>query len=173
MAAVLKLERAEVERICRETPGIVEIANLNAPGQTVVSGEAPAVASALERFRAGGARVVPLAVSAPFHCSLMKPAALQLARELAAATFRPLRCGLVCNVTAELLKSAEDAPELLERQVTAPVRWLESVRRLQALGARRYLEFGSGAVLTGLLNRILEQPDARAVVDMKSLEEAL
>ncbi len=173
MAAVLKLERPNIERICRETPGVVEIANFNAPGQTVISGERAAVALAGERLKAEGARVVPLKVSAPFHCSLMKSAALQLAQDLSLTPFKAPRFKIVCNVTVEVLATVEDAPDLLERQVTAPVRWLESVRRLEELGAVRYLEFGSGEVLTGLVKRILPASDARAVTDMKALREVL
>ena len=173
MAAVLKTGREHVEEVCEATEGIVELANLNTPEQTVISGEAAAVAAASERLKRERARVVPLKVSAPFHCSLMRPAAEALAADLAGTTFHPPQFGLVCNVSAELLKSANEIPDLLERQVTAPVRWVESVERLAALGATRFMEFGSGSVLTGLVGRILDKPDACAVTDTASLQEVL
>lgn len=173
MAAVLKTDRAHIERVCAETPGVAEIANLNAPEQTVVSGEAAAVQAAAERLKAEGARVVMLNVSAPFHCSLMRPAAERLAADLAQVHFSKPELPIVTNVTADALTSVDEAPALLERQVTAPVRWVETLEKLQELGATRFLEFGSGKVLSGLVKRTLGDVDARAVTDTKSLEEAL
>lgn len=173
MAAVLKLDAEAIARVCEATPGVVEIANDNAPGQTVISGEAAAVRSAGERLRAEGARVIPLKVSAPFHCSLMAPAAERLAGDLARVRFEAPQFPIVCNVTAEPLADPAQAPGLLSKQVTAPVRWREVVATLARLGATRYLEFGSGAVLSGLVKRILPGADARAVTDAASLREAL
>jgi len=173
MAAILKTDRAHVQRVCEATSGVVEVANLNAPEQTVISGEKGAVAAASERLRAEGARAVPLKVSAPFHCRLMKPAAERLAQDLKALTFRTPCFPVVCNVTADVLADASEAPALLEQQVTAPVRWVESLERLRTLGVTRFLEFGSGNVLTGLLKRTLQDPVAFAITDMTTLEEAL
>ncbi len=173
MAAVLKTGRAHVERVCTETDGIVEIANLNAPEQTVVSGEAAAVERAAERLKAEGARTVMLNVSAPFHCSLMRPAAKKLTRDLQKIAFQPPQLPIICNVTADILEDIGDAPGLLERQVTAPVRWVETLERLQSLGVTRFVEFGSGNVLSGLVKRTLKGIPALAITDMKSLEEAL
>lgn len=182
MAAVLKVDEgaiAEVlERFASRTEGagsggVVEVANLNAPGQTVISGSADAVAAASADLKAIGGRVIPLKVSAPFHCSLMTPAAERLAADLAAVRFAAPRFAIVCNVTAEVLPGAEAAAELLTRQVTAPVRWVACVERLAALGATRFVEFGSGDVLTGLVGRILHGADARAVTDPASLAAAL
>lgn len=173
MAAVLKLEPSDVKRICEETEGVAEIANLNSPGQTVISGEAAAVAAAAESLKEAGARVIPLKVSAPFHCSLMAPAAQKLSEDLARISFVRPNFGLICNVTADLLEDVEEAPGLLERQVTAPVRWTETVQKLSGLGVTRFIEFGSGKVLTGLVGRILDKPDALAVTDKASLEETL
>lgn len=173
MAATLKTDRAHVERVCAETPGVAEVANLNAPEQTVISGEAEAVKAAGERLKAEGARVVMLNVSAPFHCSLMQPAARRLAGDLAAVRFHQPGLPIICNVTADVLADVSEAPGLLERQVTAPVRWVETLEKLRELGVTRYLEFGSGRVLTGLVKRTLGDVDARAVTDTKSLEEAL
>lgn len=173
MAAVLKLERQQVEGICREVDGVVEVANLNAPGQVVISGEAVAVAAAAHRLKAQGARLVPLNVSAPFHCSLMRPAAVRLAADLARVRFRPGNLEVVSNVTADVVADVTEAADLLERQVTSAVRWAESVERLAQLGATRFLEFGSGRVLTGLVRRTLPEAQALAVTDMVSMKEAL
>ncbi|MEX2536024.1 MAG: ACP S-malonyltransferase [Trueperaceae bacterium] len=173
MAAILKLDAQFIEQVCSETEGVVEIANLNAPGQTVISGEAKAVGAAGERLARQRARVVPLKVSAPFHCSLMKPAADKLAQDLANITMSLPTFGVVSNVTADLHDDDRAIAGLLVRQVTSPVRWVESLRRLHSLGARRFVEFGSGKVLTGLVSRTLEDVSAQAVVDMASLEEAL
>jgi len=176
MAAVMKLDPAAIRNACRHVEsahGPVEVANLNAPGQTVISGAAAAVAAASERLKAEGGRVVPLKVSAPFHCSLMQPAAERLGRDLAAVRFGEPSFAIVCNVTADVLRSGADAPELLRRQVTSPVRWVESVESLRAHGAQRFVEFGAGKVLTGLIGRIAPDAEARSVVDMASLREAL
>jgi [acyl-carrier-protein] S-malonyltransferase len=175
MAAVLKLEADEIATALQrlEGGGVVEVANLNAPGQTVISGSAQAVADASAALKELGGRVIPLKVSAPFHCSLMAPAAERLARDLATVRFARPGFGIVCNVTAELLPDAGAAATTLTEQVTAPVRWVECVERLAALGATRYLEFGSGEVLTGLLGRILPEADARAITDPASLAAAL
>lgn len=173
MAAILKVDADYIDQVCRETEGVVEIANFNAPGQTVISGEAKAVAAASERLSQQRARVVPLQVSAPFHCSLMKPAADRLALDLARARFSRPAFGVVSNVTANLHDDVETIGGLLERQVTSPVRWVDSLQRLYALGARRFLEFGSGKVLTGLVSRTLDGVSAKAVTDPASLKEAL
>lgn len=181
MAAVLKTDREHVARVCAEisaetaakTTRVVEIANLNAPEQTVISGEAAAVTAAGERLRAEGARVVTLNVSAPFHCSLMRPAALKLARDLAETYFSTPLLPIICNVTAEPLRDSREAPSLLERQVTAPVRWVETLGRLQELGVERMIEFGSGNVLSGLVKRTLPGVPVTAVTDMESLEAVL
>ncbi len=177
MAAILKTGRTHVERVCAETAAetgqVVDVANLNAPEQTVISGDAGAVEAAAERLKGEGARTVMLSVSAPFHCSLMRPAAEKLAHDLQAVTFSPPQTPIVCNVTAAVLDNIADAPSLLEQQVTAPVRWVETLERLQALGVTEFLEFGSGNVLSGLVKRTLKGIPALAITDMKSLEEAL
>jgi [acyl-carrier-protein] S-malonyltransferase len=117
--------------------------------------------------------VVPLKVSAPFHCSLMQPAADRLRDDLARVRFGEPAFGIVCNVTADLLPRPAEAAGLLTRQVTSPVRWVESVKHLRALGARRFVEFGAGKVLTGLIGRILSDAEAVSVADMDGLRAAL
>ena len=158
MAAILKLGREEVEAAVdavRAEGLVVDVANLNAPQQTVISGSAAGVGAAAERLKAAGGRAVPLKVSAPFHCRLMRPAAEALQPHLAAARLRPLAARLVANVTADLVEDVEVERALLLEQVTAPVRWVETLQRLHALGVRRFVEFGSGSVLTGLVGRTL------------------
>ncbi len=155
MAAVLGLEPERVAEICASTPGIVSPANLNSPVQTVIAGEAAAVAAAGEALRRAGAkRVVVLEVSAPFHCALMAPAMEKLGPELAAAHFRELAIPVISNVTAAPYRTAEDARRLLHEQVCAPVRWIDCVRELFERGVRLELEVGPGAVLSGLAARI-------------------
>lgn len=173
MAAVLKVPRDVVERGLAGVAGVVEIANLNTPEQTVISGAAEAVEAAAGALKAEGARVVPLKVSAPFHCSLMRPAAERLAADLAATSFGTPAFGIVCNVTAELLPAPEDAADLLTRQVTASVRWVETMQLLKGLGADRFVEFGSGKALANMVARTLDGVVATAVDDPASLEEAL
>src|SRR5690606_22763594 len=185
MAAVLKLEAGDIERVVREVSSgsgeLVEIANYNAPGQTVISGSVAGVKQASDRLKEAGARVVPLKVSAPFHCSLMRPAAQRLAVDLSATSFQEPSFPVVCNVSAEPLPAASAAPALLESQVTGSVRWVECVQRLAEVpgGPPRFVEFGSGEVLTNLVRRILPAaddgsgPSAQAVFDSATLEEVV
>jgi [acyl-carrier-protein] S-malonyltransferase len=166
MAALLGCDAPAVVAACetaaRETGLVVEPANWNSPGQTVIAGDAAAVERACAEARALGAkRAIALPVSAPFHCSLMAPAADKLAAELAAARFEEPAVPVVTNVEAEPNADPARMPELLRRQVTAPVRWSESVAALARLGVTRVLEIGPGRVLTGLVARI-ERGLARA-----------
>lgn len=178
MAAILKLDRASIEAVVTEvqaTGGWVEVANLNAPEQTVISGTAEGVARASEQLKQLGGRALALNVSAPFHCRLMQPAADALAPRLATVKLKPLRTPLIANVTADVVHDPEVERQLLLEQVTAPVRWVESLERMAALGVTEIIEFGSGAVLTGLVGRTLtgRLVAARAVFDSASLKEAL
>jgi [acyl-carrier-protein] S-malonyltransferase len=159
MAALMGLEPDAVDEACRlareATGAVVSPANYNSPQQTVIAGEAGAVDRAIALAKERGAkRAVPLAVSAPFHCELMRPAAEKLAAELARVRFADPRVPVVTNVEAEPNARGDRIASLLERQVTAPVRFAESVRRLAALGVTRVLEIGPGSVLTGLVARI-------------------
>jgi [acyl-carrier-protein] S-malonyltransferase len=160
MAAVLGLDADAVSRACSETaagnPGrVVTIANLNAPGQVVIAGHADAVARAGERAKALGAkRVIGLAVSAPFHCPLMKAAEDRLAPALRALPSADPRIPVVANVDAEPKRDAASAIEALVRQVSSPVRWEDVVRRLVAEGVRTFVELGPGTVLAGLIRKI-------------------
>ncbi len=157
MAAVIGLDAEAVERACREAAQgeIVSPANLNMPGQVVIAGAREAVARASEIAKGLGARrVVPLPVSAPFHCALMKPAELRLAPELRALPARDPRVPVVANVDAEPKRDAGPAIEALVRQVSSPVRWEDVMRRLASEGVRKYVEVGPGTVLTGLGRKI-------------------
>jgi [acyl-carrier-protein] S-malonyltransferase len=166
MAAVMGAGPEDVARACeraaRATGRVVSPANWNSPLQTVIAGEAAAVEAACNEARKLGARrTVPLPVSAPFHCALMEPAAEKLAGELSGVRFADPRVPVVSNVTAEPNPSGARVAELLCQQVTAPVRFTESVRRMAALGVDRLLEIGPGRVLSGLVARI-ERGLARA-----------
>jgi [acyl-carrier-protein] S-malonyltransferase len=177
MAAVLGLDAAGVEAACADASaegGIVTPANLNAPGQVVIAGETAAVARAGELAKARGARrVVPLAVSAPFHCPLMKPAEERLAPELRALAARAPRIPVVANVDAEPKTDASSSIEALIRQVSSPVRWEEVVRRLVRDGARTFVELGPGTVLAGLIRKIDSSVTAMSVETGAALEQAL
>jgi [acyl-carrier-protein] S-malonyltransferase len=157
MAAVIGLDADAVRRACEEAAQgqVVSPANLNMPGQVVIAGARDAVARASELAKGMGAkRVVPLAVSAPFHCALMKPAEERLAPELRALGARDPRVPVVANVDAEPKRDAASAVEALVRQVSSPVRWEDVMRRLASEGVRKYVEVGPGSVLTGLGRKI-------------------
>ena len=162
MAAVLGLATAEVEAACRDAsqPGSVAVAaNLNAPDQTVISGDPDAVARAGNGCKAKGAkRVIPLNVSGAFHSPLMAPAAQQFRAVLDAAPFREPAIPVIANATAEPVRDATNARRLLTEQLTAPVRWVACMQQaveLAGAGAR-FIEIGPGNVLAGLLKRIVQ-----------------
>ncbi|NNL67329.1 MAG: ACP S-malonyltransferase [Myxococcales bacterium] len=176
MAAVLKSTPEAVEAACsaeREASGrIVSPANYNAPAQTVIAGHADAVAGAGARLSEAGARVKALAVSAPFHCELMAPAAEKLAPELEATAWSAPTVPVVTNVEATPNADPARIPALLRRQVTAPVRFVESVERLAALGVTRVLEIGPGRVLSGLVARIDRALERASLEGAEGLAEA-
>ena len=164
MAAVLGLDAALVEQACREAADgdVVSPANLNAPGQVAIAGHAAAVARASARAKALGARrVVPLTVSAPFHCALMKAAQDRLEPELRRLSTRAPRVPVVANVDAEPKCDAGAGVDALVRQVSATVRWQDVVERLMADGVTTFVEVGPGTVLAGLIKRI--RKDAHVV----------
>jgi [acyl-carrier-protein] S-malonyltransferase len=176
MAAILGLAPAQVAGICRQAADgqVVAPANLNSPEQTVISGHAEAVKRAVELASAGGAkRAVMLPVSAPFHSSLMQPAAQRLEGDLRSIRFHTLRVPLVNNADAELTTDGEEAREALIRQVTLPVRWEESIRELIDQGVNTFVEVGPGRVLTGLLRQIDRSIHVFNVEDEKSLRSTL
>jgi [acyl-carrier-protein] S-malonyltransferase len=157
MAAILGLDVETVARACEEAAEgeVVSPANLNGPGQVSIAGTKAAVARASERAKAAGAkRIVPLQVSAPFHCALMKPAEERLAPELRALPATDPRIPIVANVDAEPKHTARDGIEALIVQVSASVRWEGVVRRLASEGVTTYVEVGPGTVLSGLVRKI-------------------
>ena len=157
MAAILGLDADAVARACEEAAEgeIVSAANLNGAGQIVIAGAKEAVARAGERARALGAkRVIPLTVSAPFHCALMDPAAERLAPELRALDARDPRVPIVANVDAQPKRDARAAVAALIAQVSSPVQWEAVIRRLASEGVTTYVEVGPGTVLSGLVRKI-------------------
>jgi [acyl-carrier-protein] S-malonyltransferase len=162
MAAILGLDGDEVARACEEAAQgeVVSPANINGAGQVVIAGTTAAVQRAGERAKARGARrVIPLAVSAPFHCALLKPAEDRLEPDLRALRTQDPRVPVVANVDAEPKRDAASAIDALVRQVSAPVRWEQVVRRLASEGVTNYVEVGPGTVLSGLVKKI--HKDAR------------
>ncbi|MGQ0733035.1 MAG: ACP S-malonyltransferase [Acidobacteriota bacterium] len=173
MAAILGLDGDTVGRACAEVAEgeVVSAANLNAPGQVVIAGAAAAVDRAITRAKALGAkRAVRLQVSAPFHCALMKPAEERLARDLRALAVSDPRVPVVANVDAEPKLDGEAAVEALIRQVSAPVRWEDVVRRLVADGVTAFVEVGPGSVLSGLVRKIAPGAGCTATDQPEPLE---
>lgn len=158
MAALIGLDREKTRELCEQAsqPGeAVEIANLNGAGQIVISGHVNAVDRAIEKSRSAGAKLAKkLPVSAPFHCSLMKPAADRLEVAMVGLAITAPTVPVVANVTAEPTQDPSQIQRLLIQQVTAPVRWEESIQNIEKFGVTKAYELGSGAVLKGLVKRI-------------------
>jgi [acyl-carrier-protein] S-malonyltransferase len=176
MAALLGLEASAAEEVCSQAAQdeVVSPANLNSPGQIVIAGHATAVARAVEIAKTRGAkRAVMLNVSAPFHCALMKPAQDRLAVDLDGVEFADAPVPLVNNVDAEPVREAAALREGLKRQVTSPVRWEQSIRRLRELGVELFVEVGPGKVLSGLVRQIDRQAECLRVEDVSTLEQVL
>jgi [acyl-carrier-protein] S-malonyltransferase len=181
MAAVIGVGSDAVEAACahaaEETGLVVTPANFNSPNQIVVAGDATAVEIACNRVRELGAKkTIPLAVSAPFHCELMEPAAEKLEPELARLDFRDANPPVITNVEAEPNRDATRMPELLRRQVTAPVRFTDMIARMKTLGVDRFLEIGPGRVLSGLIARIdrrARRANFSSLADLGSVRDLL
>lgn len=174
MSAVIGLAPQDVTAACAEaaaaTGEVVSAANFNSPEQTVIAGSAAGVAKAGEILKAKGAkRVLPLPVSAPFHCALMQPAEEALAPFLEATRFSPLVIPVVNNADADVETDADAAREALRRQVCSPVRWVESVRRLSGL-ASSAIEVGPGTILAGLAKRIAKDWPVRTTSTAAALD---
>jgi [acyl-carrier-protein] S-malonyltransferase len=174
MAAVLGVELEKVETVCREASGegVVEVANINSPGQIVISGSKEGILAAINAFRKNGARkVIPLAVSGPFHSSLMRPVAEAFEEDLDQAVFRDPNIPVVCNVGASLVKKKEQVRSLLARQIYSRVEWEPSMRRLLSQGVSRFIEVGPGRVLTSLMKKIDKEAVVHYVEDGPTLEK--
>src|ERR1051326_1567896 len=176
MAALIGPSAEQAREICGEAANreILSVANINAPGQIVIAGTKAAVDRAIEVAKKKGVRrALPLPVSAPFHCALMKPAEEKLKPILDDAPIHDLWFALISNVDASPIGTAHAARNALVRQVASPVRWVESVQRMIAMGVRRFVEVGPGNVLTGLIKRIDSSVELINVSDVASLEAFL
>lgn len=179
MVSVLGLDRADVERCVaaageQAAPAVVGVSNYNCPGQTVIAGDASAVACAVELLRAAGARrCVPLKVSGPFHTSLLAPAGDELRERLAGMELGPMRIPVLFNCLGREMGPRDTVPELLERQVQAAVRMQETIERLAQLGVDTVVEIGPGRVLSGLVRRVAPQMRAIAVETCEDVEGLL
>lgn len=176
MAATLGAERDALEALCRDVSASgaqVELANVNCPGQIVVSGSAAGVARVVERGKEAGAkRVIPLDVSGPFHSSLMRPAAERLAAKLDEVAFRDAEVPVVANVTATAVSEGARLRELLVEQVYSPVLWEDSIRYLLGEGVDTFVEIGSGSVLAGLIKKIDKSARTISVNSAAAVSEA-
>lgn len=170
MSAVMGPSEEEINEYIKEgAKGIVEVANLNSPGQIVLAGEAEAVARFGEFLATKGAKVIPLKVSAPFHSSLMKPAADALAKDLDSTTFSEGNFTVYSNVTAQKINSPEEARELLKQQVCGTVRWTNEINAIvNENNVTHSVEFGPGGVLSKLLKRTIPEVIRHEVFDPTS-----
>lgn len=175
MAAVIGGDLSEIQRVCEEarresTGQVCSIANMNSPNQVVIAGNTEAVDRAIESLKGVAKRVIKLNVSAPFHCALMKPAQDRLASDLEALTFNESSMPVVTNVDARATNAPNELRDALVRQVSAPVRWSESMQLLVQQGVDTFVEAGPGKVLTGLMRQINRDVKTLNVEDAASLE---
>ena len=176
MAAVLGGELSAIEQACAETEGVVEPVNYNCPGQLVIAGETAAVERAGERIKQTGAKVRPLPVSAPFHCRLMLPAEERFRTHLERASLRDPELPVYVNVDAAKVTSAAAARDALVRQISRPVRWEQSIRRMLEDGVTLFVEIGAGKALAGMIKRIDKATpcvNVEAPADLPAAREAI
>jgi len=176
MAAIIGLDREVVLDCCKEasSAGIVEPANFNCPGQIVVAGEVAAVEKLCELASERGAkRALKLPVSAPFHCSMLKPAGDKLAKELENIKLGDMEIPVLSNVNADIVKSKDEVKDLLIKQVSSPVYWEDFVRKMLELGVDTFVEIGPGKTLTGFMKRINRKVKMMNVEDVETLEKVI
>jgi len=174
MAAVLNLDDELVVAACAEAGGVVQAVNFNAPGQVVIAGEKAAVERAIEQCKARGAkRAMPLPVSAPFHSTLMQPAADRLKRHIQSVAMAAPQFSVVNNVDVKAERDPARIKDALVRQAASPVRWVETIRQMVESGATHIIECGPGRVLAGMTKRIAPQVQSFALNDRAALEAAL
>ena len=176
MAAILGLSAEDVRQCCRQASqfGIVEPANYNCPGQIAIAGEVKAVEKAMEYCTDKGAkRAILLAVSAPFHCSLLKPAGTLLDAELENIKFSDFKTPLIANTTAQVVQSPSEIRETLVKQVSSPVLWEDSIRLMLEHGVDTFVEIGPGKVLSGFVKKINKEVKSFNIEDMESLKRTL
>jgi len=173
MAAVLGMEREQVEKLCEEISSgeVLTAANFNSPGQIVIAGHSKAVERAIDRVKQEGKKAVLLPVSAPFHSPLMKPAAERLEKALEEISVSDLKIPVVTNVEAEANTSKDRVKGLLVAQVSSPVRWEESMRKMVENGVEQILEVGPGKVLSGLMKRIDNRVETKNIEDLQTLKK--
>ncbi|RRS07998.1 [acyl-carrier-protein] S-malonyltransferase [Pseudoalteromonas sp. J010] len=173
MAAIIGLEDDVIAKVCADSAqgNVVSPVNFNCPGQVVIAGHTEAVNRASEACKEAGAkRALPLAVSVPSHCALMKPAADKLAKDLASLTFSEPKFAVINNVDVTVEKDAAAIKEALIRQLYSPVRWTETVQKVAKEGITTAFEFGPGKVITGLVKRIDRSVSCASVNDLASIE---
>jgi [acyl-carrier-protein] S-malonyltransferase len=174
MAAILNLDDDQVIAACAEAGGVVQAVNFNSPGQVVIAGEKAAVDRAIEKCKARGAkRAMPLPVSAPFHSTLMQPAADKLKGKLVTVTISPAQCALINNVDVKVETDPDRIKDALVRQAASPVRWVETIRKMAEMGVTHIVECGPGKVLAGMTRRIAPQVQSLTLSERASLEAAL
>jgi len=173
MAAILGMERGQVEKLCEEAAQgeVLTPANFNCPGQIVIAGHAKAIERAMERVKQEGKKALLLPVSAPFHSPLMKPAGERLEKALEGIPIQDLKIPVVTNVEAEINQSKERVKELLVNQVWSPVRWEESMQKISGDGIEQTLEIGPGKVLSGLMKRINSKVETKNIEDIQTLKK--
>ncbi|HBR03543.1 MAG TPA: [acyl-carrier-protein] S-malonyltransferase [Ruminiclostridium sp.] len=176
MAAILGLSREDVLAVCREAGslGVVEAVNFNCPGQVAVAGQTAAVNEAIKLAQEKGAkRAILLNVSAPFHCSLLKNAGQQLAKELEMVAVKDMNIPVVTNVTGKVIRSSAEIKDLLIKQVSSPVYWEDCVETMIENGVDTFIEIGPGKVLSGFVKKIDKSVNIYNVEDNSSLEQVL
>ena len=175
MAAVIGGELSAIEETCRQASGdqVCSVANSNSPKQVVIAGNTEAVDRAVELLKSVAKRVIKLNVSAPFHCALMRPAQEKLATHLERLTFNQPRMPVVTNVDAQITTAPGELRDALLRQVSAPVRWMESMQLLRRQGVQTFVEIGPGKVLSGLMSQTNRDVTCLNVEDAASLEITL
>lgn len=176
MAAIIGLTNEQVDEVCNEASsvGICEGANYNCPAQVVISGEAAAIEKACEIAKDKGAkRAVPLAVSGPFHSSMLKGAGEKLAKELNNVAFQDMKIPIITNVTADYVPSQDAIRDILAKQVSCSVRWEDGIRRMITDGVDTFIEIGPGKALSGFMKRIDKTKTICNVGDLQSLEATL
>ncbi|MFW6264600.1 MAG: ACP S-malonyltransferase [Bacillota bacterium] len=174
MAAIIGLDDEKILFICQKVEGICEIANYNSPGQVVISGEKDAIKHACELAEEGGAKkAVELQVSGPFHSSLMKKAEDEFAQYIAYISLNKPKYPIIDNIKADFVNEPAEIKELLIKQLSGSVRWVESIQLMIENGVDTFIEIGPGRVLKGLMRRIDRSVKAYNIEDMKSLEKTL
>ncbi|MED2973359.1 ACP S-malonyltransferase [Fictibacillus sp. B-59209] len=175
MSAILGMKQEELEAITEkvtENGHAVQVANLNCPGQIVISGTAQGVADASSLAKENGAKVIPLQVSGPFHSSLMEPAAEKMQDVLDSITIQDAEIPVLANVSAKPVTDAGEIKEKLVKQIYSPVRWEETINELMALGVDTFIEIGPGKVLSGLVKKVNRRANVIAISDEATINAA-